>query len=58
MTRWEYDTLENSYTLTNAGLNAMGKEGWELVSLTAIKLPDGWRSDFNYVYVFKRPKTI
>jgi hypothetical protein len=49
MTQWEYASLMNEGPAARDDLNAMGAEGWELVSVVA-----GQHST-KILYVFKRP---
>ena len=52
MKQYEYDVIANVYYLTEEFLNALGKEGWELISHTYTGEPIGTR----HVYTFKREK--
>ncbi len=61
MTTWEYKIInirsENYRLDPNAAkdLNALGDEGWELVSITSVNFKSG--ATDNIAMVFKRPKT-
>ena len=46
MKNWEYKIVEG---LDEAELNALGTQGWELLTLTVDSL-------FNYKFFFKRPR--
>ncbi len=53
MKKWEYKTSQSK--LTDTELNRLGKEGWELVSHTAVVASHFLgASDFKQYYVFKR----
>jgi hypothetical protein len=60
MTAWEYKIInirsENYRLDPNAAkdLNALGDEGWELVSITSVNFKSG--ATDNIAMVFKRPK--
>ena len=60
MTTWEYKIInirsENYRLDPNAAkdLNALGDEGWELVSITSVNFKSG--ATDNIAMVFKRPK--
>lgn len=51
MTKWEYFPLTNLERLDHHALNALGREGWELVSVL-FEQRVGW------VYIFKRPERL
>ncbi len=59
MTRWEYKIINirsENYRLDPAAaraLNELGKEGWELVSITSVNFKTG--ATDNIAMVFKRP---
>jgi hypothetical protein len=59
MTRWEYHIInirsENYRLDPNAvhELNALGAEGWELISITSVNFKSG--ATDNIAMVFKRP---
>jgi hypothetical protein len=59
MTRWEYHIInirsENYRLDPNAAgtLNALGAEGWELLSITSVNFKSG--ATDNIAMVFKRP---
>ena len=62
MTRWEYHIInirsENYRLDPNAvhQLNALGEEGWELLSITSVNFKSG--ATDNIAMVFKRPKAV
>lgn len=49
--KWEYTTYESSYPEPGYKLNELGKEGWELVSVT----PSHSERLVSYFFYFKRP---
>lgn len=59
MTRWEYKVINirsENYRLDPNSvreLNALGEEGWELVSITSVNFKTG--ATDNIAMVFKRP---
>ena len=63
MTKWEYRVEQtdvggtmhrNLDKMTNSWLNAIGQEGWELVSITTLNVGSGLTSDKAHL-TFKRP---
>jgi hypothetical protein len=54
-TAWEYDTITTDNPNRKSVVDAPGKSGWELVRCTA-KAKDPSGTNFEYQYVFKRPK--
>ncbi len=48
MTRWEYRTEVGNQVLSDERLNALGRDGWELVSVA------GRGEHKGLIYVFKR----
>ena len=60
MTKWEYHIINirsETYRLDpNAAreLDALGEEGWELISITSVNFKSG--ATDNIAMVFKRPK--
>ena len=60
MTRWEYQIINirsENYRLDPNSvhqLNALGAEGWELVSITSVNFKSG--ATDNIAMVFKRPR--
>lgn len=54
MKQFEYFSIDNPTFMQNNALNAIGKDGWELISHCIAVLPDGYRSHY---YTFKREIT-
>lgn len=53
MKKWEYITFKDG--LKDSYLNDLGNEGWELVSHTALYVPNNRLNPIQY-YIFKREK--
>lgn len=51
MTKWEYHQDRGFGPMTDNRMNALGREGWELISITVIKEAFGHA----VVHIFKRP---
>ncbi|GHC01471.1 DUF4177 domain-containing protein [Cerasicoccus arenae] len=53
-TKWEYKIVQNQ--MTEESMNALGEQGWELVSLSVTESSSARGNSLLYNYVFKRQK--
>ena len=57
-TKWFYCTAEIYLNRLEDVLNEWGSRGWELVTLTLIPPPEGYRGTDLFLAVFKTPDII
>ena len=53
--QWQYDRLESNQPLSISKMNAVGKHGWELVSILQVSTGTmQGEPTYKYVHTFKR----